>query len=157
MSPVHGGFGTDLRWKGLSLRVDFNWAANKWMRNADLFFLTDNNNATSSNQRTCMLNVWTTPGQITDIPKVGETIQQGDTRWLEDASYVRLKNLTLAYNFPQEIVSKAGLSGLSVHFTGRNLLTFTDFTGYDPEPETQTVLFYYPNTRQYEFGLGVTF
>ena len=138
-------------------RVDFNWAANKWMRNADLFFLTDNNNATSSNQRTCMLNVWTTPGQITDIPKVGETIQQGDTRWLEDASYVRLKNLTLAYNFPQEIVSKAGLSGLSVHFTGRNLLTFTDFTGYDPEPETQTVFFYYPNTRQYEFGLGVTF
>ena len=102
MSPVHGGFGTDLRWKGLSLRVDFNWAANKWMRNADLFFLTDNNNATSSNQRTCMLNVWTTPGQITDIPKVGETIQQGDTRWLEDASYVRLKNLTLAYNFPRK-------------------------------------------------------
>lgn len=157
MSPVHGGFGTDLRWKGLSLRVDFNWAADKYMRNADLFFITDNSQAASSNQRTCMLNVWTTPGQITDIPKVGETIQQGDTRWLEDASYVRLKNLTLAYNFPQEIVSKAGLSGLSVHFTGRNLLTFTDFTGYDPEPETSTVFFFYPNTRQYEFGLGVTF
>lgn len=157
LSPIHGGFGTDLRWKGLSLRVDFNWAANKWMRNADLFFITDNNQAASNNQRTCMMNVWTTPGQITDIPKVGETIQQGDTRWLEDASYVRLKNLTLAYNFPQNLVSKAGLQGVTVHFTGRNLLTFTDFTGYDPEPETQTVFFYYPNTRQYEFGLAVTF
>lgn len=157
LSPVHGGFGTDLRWKGLSLRVDFNWAANKWMRNADLFFITDNNMATSNNQRTCMLNVWTTPGQITDIPKVGETIQQFDTRWLEDASYVRLKNLTIAYNLPQNIVKKAGLRDLSVHFTGRNLLTFTDFTGYDPEPETTTVFFYYPNTRQYEFGLTVSF
>lgn len=157
LSPIHGGFGTDLRWKGLSLRVDFNWAANKWMRNADLFFITDNNLASENNQRTCMLNVWTTPGQITDIPKVGETIQQGDTRWLEDASYLRLKNLTLAYNLPQNICDKAGLQGVTFHFTGRNLLTFTGFTGYDPEPETSTVFFYYPNTRQYEFGLGVTF
>ena len=157
LSPVHGGFGTDLRWKGLSLRIDFNWAANKWMRNADLFFITDNNMATTNNQRTCMLNVWTTPGQITDIPKVGETISQFDTRWLEDASYVRLKNLTLAYNFPQSIIKQAGLSDLAVHFTGRNLLTFTGFTGLDPEPETTTVFFYYPNTRQYEFGLTVSF
>lgn len=157
LSPIHGGFGTDLRWKGLSLRVDFNWAANKWMRNADLFFITDNNMAAENNQRTCMLNVWTTPGQITDIPRVGETIQQGDTRWLEDASYLRLKNLTLAYNLPQNICDKAGLQGVTFHFTGRNLLTFTGFTGYDPEPETSTVFFFYPNTRQYEFGLGVTF
>lgn len=157
LSPIHGGFGTDLRWKNLSLRVDFNWSANKWMRNADLFFITNNNNAASSNQRTVMMNVWTTPGQITDIPKVGETIQQGDTRWLEDASYVRLKNLTLAYNLPQYLCNKAGLSGVQLHFTGRNLLTFTDFTGLDPEPETTTVFFFYPNTRQYEFGLNVSF
>lgn len=157
LSPLHGGFGTDLYFKGFSLRIDFNWAAKKYMRNADLFFITDNNNAASSNQRTCMLNVWTTPGQITDIPKVGETIQQGDDRWLENASYLRLKILTLQYNFPQKWVSKAGLTGLTAHFTGRNLLTFTGFTGYDPEPETTTVFFFYPNTRQYEFGIGVTF
>ncbi len=97
------------------------------------------------------------PGQITDIPKVGETIQQGDTRWLEDGSYVRLKNLTLAYNLPQNLCNKAGLSGVQVHFTGRNLLTFTDFTGLDPEPEATTVFYFYPNTRQYEFGLNVSF
>ncbi len=156
LSPIYGGFGTDLRWKGLSLRADFTWAADKWMRNSDLFFVTDNNMATN-NQRTVMLNTWTTPGQITDIPRVGETISQFDTRWLENASYLRLKNLTLAYNLPQNIVSKAGLKGLQLHFTGRNLLTFTGFTGSDPEPETTSVFFFYPNTRQYEFGIDVTF
>ena len=156
LSPIYGGFGTDLRWKGLSLRADFTWAADKWMRNSDLFFVTDNSMATN-NQRTVMLNTWTTPGQITDIPRVGETISQFDTRWLENASYLRLKNLTLAYNLPQNIVSKAGLKGLQLHFTGRNLLTFTGFTGSDPEPETTSVFFFYPNTRQYEFGIDVTF
>lgn len=156
LSPIHGGFGTDLRWKNLSLRVDFNWAAKKYMVNSDMYFITDNNFA-SNNQRTKMLNVWTTPGQITDIPKVGETIQQNDSRWLEDASYVRLKNLTLTYNLPQEWLKGADLSNVAIHFTGRNLLTFTDFTGYDPEPEETNVFFFYPNTRQYEFGINVSF
>ncbi len=44
-----------------------------------------------------------------------------------------------------------------VHFTGRNLLTFTDYVGYDPEPEYNLVKFNYPNTRNYEFGVEVTF
>lgn len=155
-SPWTGGFGTDLRWKNLSLRMDFNWAAQKYMRNSDLFFITDNN-MSANNQRVEMLNVWTTPGQITDIPKMGESISQFDTRWLEDASYVRLKNLTVMYSLPKNWLRKADISDVRFHFTGRNLLTFTDFTGYDPEPETNSVFFFYPNTRQYEFGIDVTF
>lgn len=155
-SPWTGGFGTDLRWKNISLRADFTWAAKKYMVNNDLFFITNNQFATSYNQRVEMLNVWTTPGQVTDIPKVGETLQF-DSRWIEDASYVRLKNLTIQYNLPQQWLKPARISNVAIHFTGRNLLTFTDFTGYDPEPESNLVKFYYPNTRQYEFGLEVTF
>lgn len=155
-SPWTGGFGTDLRWKGLSLRVDFTWAAKKYMINNDLYFITNNANATSYNQRVEMLNVWTKPGDITDIPKYGESLQF-DSRWLEDASYVRLKNLTLQYALPTDWVKKAQLGGVNVHFTGRNLLTFTSFTGFDPEPESNLVKFYYPNTRQYEFGIEVSF
>ena len=155
-APWTGGFGTDLRWKGLSLRLDFNWAAKKYMRNDDRFFVTDNNMA-SNNQVVDMLTVWTKPGDITNIPKVGETIDQFDTRWLEDASYVRLKNLTVQYSLPQNWIKGAGLQNVNVHFTGRNLLTFTDYSGYDPEPESQSVFYLYPNTRQYEFGIDVTF
>lgn len=155
-SPWSGGFGTDLRWKGLSLRMDFTWAAKKYMINNDLYFITNNNFATSYNQRVEMLNVWTKPGDITDIPAPGQALQFDD-RWLEDASSVRLKNLTLQYSLPKAWVKKACLSGVNLHFTGRNLLTFTSFTGYDPEPESNLVAFFYPNTRQYEFGIEVSF
>lgn len=155
-SPWTGGFGTDVRWKGLTLRLDFTWAAKKYMLNNDLWFITNNKFATDYNQRTCMLNVWTKPGDVTDIPAYGEALEF-DTRWIEDASFLRLKNLTLAYSLPTNWVNKAKLSGVNLHFTGRNLLTFTNFTGYDPEPESNLVKFYYPNTRQYEFGIEVNF
>ncbi|MBD5259063.1 MAG: TonB-dependent receptor [Barnesiella sp.] len=155
-SPWTGGFGTDLRWKNISLHADFTWAAEKYMINNDLWFITNNQFATSYNQRVEMLNVWTHPGQETDIPAVGEELQF-DTRWLENASYVRLKNLTVQYSLPKQWLSAARLQNVALHFTGRNLLTFTDFTGYDPEPESNLVTFFYPNTRQYEFGIEVTF
>lgn len=103
-----------------------------------------------------MLNVWTTPGQVTDIPAVGQTLQF-DTRWLEDASFTRLKNLTLQYQLPTKWVNKLYMTDVKVHFTGRNLLTITGYSGYDPEPETNIIAFFYPNTRQYEFGIDVSF
>ena len=105
-----------------------------------------------------MLNVWTTPGQVTDIPRVGEELHLGDdTGWLENASFVRLKNLTVAYDFPKSLVNRWGLNGIQLHFTGRNLWTITDFSGYDPEPQSNMIQFQFPNTRQYEFGLEVSF
>lgn len=155
-APWSGGFGADVRWKGLALKVDFNWAADKYMTNNDRYFIENNNFATSYNQMTSMLNVWQKPGDVTNIPAPGQTLQF-DSHLIEDASFVRLKNVTLTYSLPQNILDKLYLQGLTFHFTGRNLLTFTDFTGYDPEPETNNITFFYPNTRQYEFGLEVTF
>lgn len=155
-APWSGGFGTDLRWKGLSLKVDFAWAAEKYMTNNDRYFMENSNQSTAFNQMTSMLNIWTTPGQITDIPKAGETIQF-DSHLIEDASFLRLKNLTVAYQLPKAWLQAAKLQDVKFHFTGRNLWTVTDYTGYDPEPETNVIAFFYPNTRQYEFGVEVTF
>lgn len=155
-SPLAGGFGTTVAWKGLSLRADFTWAAGKSMINNDLWFCQNNNFAQTYNQTTAMLDVWTKEGQITDIPAPGQALEF-DTRWLENASFLRLKTLTLQYKVGNNICKKLGLSGLGAHFTGRNLLTFTNYTGYDPEPESNIVAFFYPNTRQYEFGIDVSF
>lgn len=155
-APYSGGFGTDLRWKNLSLRVDFAWAAKKYLINNDRAYIENNTNATQFNQMTSMMDVWTTPGQVTDIPKVGVPFQF-DSHVIEDASFCRLKNLTFQYALPRNVLNKMRLENLSFHFTGRNLLTFTGFSGVDPEPESNLVRFYYPNTRQYEFGFDVTF
>lgn len=104
-----------------------------------------------------MLNIWTAPGQKTDIPKVGEQIQ-ADDRFLEDASFVRLKNLTLSYSFPKQLLKKTGfVEGARVYAVGRNLWTLTDYSGYDPEIDSNLSLGKYPNTRQYEFGVELNF
>ena len=86
-------------------------------------------------------------------------LTQADSRYLENSSFVRMKNLTLQYDFEKKLINKLGVQGLALHFTGRNLLTFTPsgYTGTDPEYENNGVRFSYPNTRQYEFGLEVTF
>ncbi len=156
-APWGGGFGTNVSWKGLSLLADFTWAADKWMVNNDLYFCQNNNFAQDFNQTTKMLEVWTKPGDITDVPAANGQVMQFDTHMLENASFVRLKTLTLQYSLPKVWMKKANLTNVNLHFTGRNLLTFTGYTGYDPEPETNIIAFFYPNTRQYEFGFDVTF
>ena len=157
-APWTGGFGASARYKGISLSANFNFQAKKYMVNNDKYFYRNSDQGTSFNQCTDMLNVWTTPGQVTDIPRVGEELHLGDdTGWLENASFVRLKNLTVAYDFPKSLVNRWGLNGIQLHFTGRNLWTITDFSGYDPEPQSNMIQFQFPNTRQYEFGLEVSF
>lgn len=155
-APWTGGFGTNLRWKGIGLQVDFNWAAKKYMTNNDTFFLCNAAQGNSQNQAVEMLDVWTKPGDVTMYPNASETIQF-DSRLIEDASFMRLKNLTLTYALPQNILDMVRLHNVVFHFTGRNLWTITKFNGYDPEPQTNVYAFKYPNTRQYEFGLEVAF
>ena len=91
--------------------------------------------------------------------------QQTKSRWVEDASYIRLKSLTLAYNFERELLSKIGFTRARVYFSGNNLLTFTDYTGYDPEiaafPSNDATigvdLSVYPTCKTYTFGVEFTF
>ncbi len=155
-APWNGGFGFDVRWRDISLHTDFAWQAQKYMTNNDLYFVNNANMGTQMNQSTAMLDVWTHEGQVTDIPAYGEEVQF-DTRLIEDASFLRMKNLTVNYSLPKSILKKIYLENVTFHFTGRNLWTITDFTGYDPEPEGNLTIFAYPNTRQYEFGVEVTF
>ncbi|MBD5358465.1 MAG: TonB-dependent receptor [Bacteroides sp.] len=154
-APWTGGFGTNARWKGFALSADFNWAADKYIMNNDLYFMQNANMGSSFNQSVNMLNVWTKPGDVTIYPNAGQEIQFDD-RLLEDASFLRLKTLTLTYQLPEKVLNAMHLGNLVLHFTGRNLFTVTKFSGYDPEPLTNMYQFRYPNTRQYEFGLELT-
>ena len=155
-APWFGGFGVEGGWKGISVGADFSWAANKWLLNNDNYFIQNANNAPNYNQTAEMLQTWTTPGQVTMYPAYGE-VRQFDSHLIENASYMRLKKLTVQYTLPKALTQKAKIDRVNVFFTGRNLLTFTGFSGYDPEPESNLVRFNYPNTRQFVFGLEVSF
>ena len=156
-APWSGGFGTSFSWKGLSITADFAWQAGKYMINNDNYFLKNANQGTSFNQAVEMLNIWTKPGDITDIPKYGEKIEF-DTHLLEDASFLRMKNLIIQYSFPKKWMKETkSIQDAKVFFIGRNLFTATKFSGYDPEPDINLVQFNYPNTRQFVFGMELTF
>ena len=155
-APLTGGFGTEAGWKGIAVGADFTWAGEKYLYNNDNYFIENTARATSMNQTTRMLNVWTTPGQVTDIPAYGEAIQFDD-HMLENASFLRLKKVTVQYTLPSFLTKKAGIERANFFFVGRNLWTLTEYTGYDPEPDTNLVHFNYPNTKQYVFGVEVTF
>ncbi|MBQ3130454.1 MAG: TonB-dependent receptor [Bacteroidaceae bacterium] len=156
-APWSGGFGTSFSWKGLSITADFAWQAGKYMTNNDNYFLKNANQGTFFNQSVDMLNIWTKPGDITDIPKYGEQVQF-DTHLLEDASFLRMKNLIVQYSFPEKwMKATKGIQNAKVFFVGRNLFTATKFSGYDPEPDINLVKFNYPNTRQFVFGMELTF
>ncbi|MEM8898497.1 MAG: TonB-dependent receptor [Bacteroidota bacterium] len=91
---------------------------------------------------------WKQPGDQTDIPRaslgrvlnpdgsvtaIAQNWQEDSDQWLEDASYLRIKNVEVAYNLPKTWVSAIGLNTVRVYFRGQNLATWTDYLGVDPE------------------------
>ena len=156
-APWNGGFGTNFTWKGLSLIADFAWQAGKYLNVNDDYFIRNANMGTSYNQSVDMLNVWTTPGQKTNIPAYGYQIQMDD-HLNQNASFLRMKTLTLQYELPKKwMAATRYIKGVKVFGIARNLFTITSFKGYDPEPDINLVKFNYPNTRQFVFGAEITF
>ena len=158
IAPWQGGFGTTLAWKGWSLNTQFSWMADRWIYNNDRYMEESNGQFSMYNQSKRLLyDRWKKPGDVTDIPRHG-VYAQHDTRFLEDASFLRLKNLMLSYSFPQTWLKKTKfISSARLYGQAQNLLTFTKFTGLDPETNANMYQAAYPMSRQFSFGLDITF
>ena len=157
-APFNGGFSMGASWKGLALDIDWAFNVGKWIMNNDRYF-TENvsRDFLDNNKNRKVLDAWTPENTNTDVPKFGEQIAF-DSRLLENASFLRLKNVRLSYALPSAWFEKIGvISGVRVYVTGRNLLTFTKFSGFDPEAGLNMAMNSYPNTRQYVGGLQITF
>jgi len=92
------------------------------------------------NASTVVLDRWTPENPNTDVPRAisGDPNRnsRSSSRWIEDGSYLRLKNLSIGYTVPQALLnsfSRGNISNLRVYLSSQNLLTFTNYTGYDPE------------------------
>ena len=157
-APWQGGFGTSLSYKGLTLTANFSWVSDRWMFNNDRFFEESNGLYSAYNQSKRMLyDRWKKPGDVTDIPRYGVTPQM-DSRFLEDASFLRLKNLMVSYDFPRSLLAKTGfISRARLYVQAQNLLTWTKFSGLDPESSSNIYKAQYPMSRQYTLGVEVTF
>ena len=155
---MNGGFGFTASWKGLSLNADFAFVLNKYMLNMDYQFSTNNANAKQGfNQSRDMFKMWKKPGDITDIPSLA-TENVIDSRVLQNASFLRLKNLTLSYSLPQQWMQATRFfDSVRIYATARNLFTATKYKGGDPEKDGNISLGFYPGTRQYMLGVEVSF
>ncbi len=157
IAPWSGGLSTTLSWKGLQLDVQFTGMFDRYMFNNERWFTMNPSFATSWNQSVDMFDMWQKPGDVTDVAAANAEYQM-DTHLIENASYVRLKFLQLSYTLPKKWLDATHfIKGCKVYFVGRNLLTFTKYKGYDPEVDSFSTIGDYPNTRQYSFGLQLTF
>lgn len=129
------GLTNEVSFKGLALSFTFvgEWGASIYnsggvyqSSSADYF----------DNQTIDQLNRWQNVGDVTDVPQARLYGQNGtaqSTRYLQKADFIRLRNVMLSYNIPSSIMNKVKISNARIFLSGVNLLTFTDFTGYDPE------------------------
>lgn len=158
IAPWQGGFGTTLSWKGLSLSAQFAWVADRWMFNNDRFFEESNGLYSSYNQsRRLLYDRWKEAGDVTDIPRYGVTPQM-DSRFLENASFLRLKNLMLSYSLPASLLKKSHFfTAVRVYLQAQNLFTITPFSGIDPESSSNVYKAQYPMSKQYSVGIDLTF
>ncbi|MCC9165813.1 SusC/RagA family TonB-linked outer membrane protein [Pontibacter harenae] len=129
-----GGFGPSLSYKNWKVNLFFNFRYKFDVVNQTKM-LTENMYG-YDNQSTAVLRRWRNPGDETDIPRAllgyGYNWLASD-RYVEDASFLRFKYITIRYNLPAHILQSLGVQDLGFYVTAENLLTFTNYTGQDPE------------------------
>lgn len=130
-----GGLTNDLRYKNFDLTAFFQFSVGNEIFNYNRFFYEHGGERTTgySSQQ---LDRWQKPGDVTDVPRMARVNYNSNlrpSRHIEDGSYLRLKNLNIGYTLPKTISNKLGMSNLRLYVAGQNLLTFTKYSGLDPE------------------------
>lgn len=161
-----GGFTNILGYKGFDLNTFFQFSYGNDVFNGSRMYLESLQGG--DNQLEAVNRRWQNPGDITDIPRAtndpvaAAQNRRASSRFIEDGSYLRLKNLTLGYTFQGEWKY---IENLRLYFSSQNLLTFTNYSGLDPEVNYRgndnavigTDFFTYPQARSFVLGLNLTF
>lgn len=169
-----GGFTNGFRFKNFDLNVFFYFEQGAKIMNMNRFFLVHGGTQNNIGYFPEQLQRWRQPGDVTDIPRLttaptsnnyGGTVQNLSSRYLEDGSFLRLRSVTLGYNLPSSLLSKYRLNTVRVYVSGTNLLTFTPYSGLDPEVNSQSAVSNtknfdwatVPQPRTFQVGLNVGF
>ncbi len=158
-----GGMTNTLSWKGLSLSVLMTASVGNDIYNASKIDMMSM--LTGANQIKDVVRRWRVPGMITDVPKAGEVDNlKTSSRWIEDGSYLKIKNITLAYDIKHPALKRANIARIQPYITLDNMITFTKYSGYDPEMSQYTSATSmgvdwgtYPCVRSVVFGVNIDF
>ncbi|ALJ04472.1 hypothetical protein APS56_04655 [Pseudalgibacter alginicilyticus] len=163
--PKHfGGFGNTFTYKNFQLSTFLQWSYGNDILNANRLVL-ESMDRPNQNQLATTLNRWTPENQDTDMHRAnGQGFQDISSRIVEDGSYIRLKTVNFSYKFNKEAIEKLKLNSLELYLSGQNLITWTDYSGFDPEVSVASSLITpgidysaYPKHRTFSLGLKVSF
>jgi TonB-linked SusC/RagA family outer membrane protein len=149
------GFSTSLRYKSLTLFAAFHGSYGNELYNALRHTLETPSN--SYNLSSVLLDRWTPTNPSTTIPRAYvASVHYIDSRYVEDASFLKLKNVTLSYALPIKL-SAAPTAKIGVFANAQNLFTITKYKGYDPEVASGTDRGAYPTAKTFSFGVNITY
>lgn len=168
---LDGSFNTNIEYKGIDLSANFYFKYGNYTYNLiEQNMLSDGESAVNSNQRLDAFNYWRNPGDVNVLPRPNSNANQTSDRFLQDASYIRLRSVQLGYTIPKKFLEKTSLQNLRFYLSGTNLWTYAPYFKGDPEVgigsgETQGAnvipgefnLYSYPTTRNISFGVDVKF
>ena len=161
------GINLGASFKGFDINVQMGGTYGNDIFNAMRYFTYDL--ASMTNKDKAVLNYWTPQNTNTNIPRLAKVDSNDNMRisdrYIEDGSYLRVKNIVLGYNFDKKLVRKLHLETLRVYANVQNLVTLTKYSGFDPEigVSTASVNVYgldngrYPSPQIYSFGLNLSF
>lgn len=155
-----GGFGLNAEYKGFFLDAHFSYQADVWKWDNQLTYIYDNSSAANYNLSSDLLNAWTPTNTNTNIPSFNASNKNAadySDRYLKDASFIRLKTFTIGYNLSKSLLGDNVIKSAKLFVTGENLLTFTKWRGYDPEPTFQYSSSVYPNLKTVSIGATLDF
>ncbi|MCB2378514.1 TonB-dependent receptor [Hymenobacter sp. BT635] len=155
------GMSNTLSWQGFDLNVFLQGSQGNDIYNQNRYILESALYGNSQGSKR-VLGRWTGPGTSTDVPRAiaGDPNQnlRVSSYFMEDGSYMRVKTLTLGYTLPKAIMDRIAAKQLRVYVSGQNLLTLTNYTGYDPEVGARGVdLGVYPQSRVFLAGVNIGF
>lgn len=154
-----GGITNTFTYKGLSLSV-FIQTVQGMKKNNNLIGMAGDE--MGRRNTTTEIGYWTPENKSNEWRSLRKNSNKHGYGFAQNASFTRVKDVTLSYAFPETTMHKVGLGGLTVYFTGRNLFTFTDWIGWDPETRqdgrgSDNWEDNYPMTKSYTFGINLTF
>lgn len=163
-----GGWNNTINYKRLTFTFSFYGNFGNMIYNNAKFQLTKYSTTNVTPQPYEIYNAWRFPGQITDVPWAQKSTLENTSRelssaFLEDGSFIRLRNVRLSYQLDNKYAKKIFMNGLTAYIYANNLLTWTNYTGFDPELGGGTVLTpgndtgSYPRKREVGFGLNLNF
>ena len=138
--PLHtGGITNTFSYRGLELMVFLNWSYGNDIYNMTRAVLTSM--ADDFNQLAEVQNRWQQPGDEAEQPVAlysaasfqGVSFSDASSRYVEDGSFLRVRNISLGYSFPSSVLENTSLASVRMYVSGQNLFTFTDYSGLDPE------------------------